>query len=267
MYRILLPVGVLLAAFLAVPSAEASPSTEVVAQQSQKANKPTVKHIKKKKRSKKRLKKVDPPTLQNFVRQHDDSTSAGYWQNELEYKEFLQGKPQVALVSTKVELDMTLDEKRRKLTEGCSWFSCSEQANNVVVAEAKKWVGKHAKRDKAELKKLFAIEWNDPIDPARIPWCAAFANAILRREGYETTHSLAARSFLAWGVGTHNPQDGDIVVLKRGHSKWAGHVGFFQGYAWYDGVQYVKVLGGNTDKEVQIGYFPVSSVLGYRKVA
>ena len=98
----------------------------------------------------------------------------------------------------------------------------------------------------------------------RIPWCAAFANAILNRSGYETTNSLMARSFLHWGTKTKDPRDGDIVVLKRGQSNATGHVGFFQGYEWFAGVQYVKVLGGNTDNAVQVGYFPISAVLGYR---
>jgi uncharacterized protein (TIGR02594 family) len=141
------------------------------------------------------------------------------------------------------------------------WFNCNN--NNVVVMEAKKWEGKTAKKNRKELKELFAGT-DMPIDPARIPWCAAFANAILNRSGYETTNSLMARSFLHWGSKTKQPRDGDIVVLKRGHSNATGHVGFFQGYEWFGGVQYVKVLGGNTDNAVQIAYFPTSAVLGYR---
>lgn len=141
------------------------------------------------------------------------------------------------------------------------WFNCP--TNNVVVAEAKKWQGMTAKKDRKELKSLFASS-NMPIDPVNIPWCAAFVNAILNRSGYETTNSLMARSFLHWGTKTKDPQEGDIVVLKRGRNNATGHVGFFQGYEWYNGVQYVKVLGGNTDHAVQVGYFPTSSVLGYR---
>ena len=47
----------------------------------------------------------------------------------------------------------------------------------------------------------------------------------------------------------------------------AGHVGFFMGYEWFEGVKYVKVLGGNTDHAVQVGYFPASKVVGYRTYA
>ena len=157
-------------------------------------------------------------------------------------------------------LKLTRDEKRQQVAKGCSWFSCE----NKVVMEAKQWEGKTAKKDRKELRDLFANSNVPPIDPARIPWCAAFANAILSRSGYETTNSLMARSFLAWGVKTKDPKEGDIVVLKRGRDNVSGHVGFFQGYEIIDGVTYVKVLGGNTDKAVQVGYYPVNKVLGYR---
>ena len=106
---------------------------------------------------------------------------------------------------------------------------------------------------------------NQPVDPVRIPWCAGFVNAILARSGYETTGSLMARSFLTYGVVTKDPEVGDIVVTKRGNSQVAGHVGFFEGYEWYEGVKYIKVYGGNTAKSVQVGYFPANQVLGYRR--
>lgn len=162
------------------------------------------------------------------------------------------------LLSSPLELPKKLYAKKE------CWFNCENE--NPVVAEAKKWEGKTSKKDRKELKDLFASS-NIPADPVRIPWCAAFANAILNRSGYETTNSLMARSFLTWGIKTKQPQDGDIVVLKRGNSNASGHVGFFQGYEWVNGVQYVKVLGGNTDDAVQVGYFPSGKVLGYRRAA
>jgi uncharacterized protein (TIGR02594 family) len=159
-------------------------------------------------------------------------------------------------------LKLTRDEKRQQVARGCSWFTCSQ--DNKVVMEAKAWEGKTAKKDRKELRNLFADGNMPPVDPVRTPWCAAFANAILSRSGYETTKSLMARSFLAWGIGTKDPREGDIVVLKRGRDGVSGHVGFFQGYEVVDGVTYVKVLGGNTDHAVQVGYYPVNKVLGYR---
>jgi uncharacterized protein (TIGR02594 family) len=157
-------------------------------------------------------------------------------------------------------LQLTRDEKRQQVARGCSWFSC----DNKVVMEAKQWEGKTAKNDRKELRNLFANGNMPPIDPVRTPWCAAFANAILSRSGYETTNSLMARSFLSWGVKTKDPKEGDIVVLKRGRGGTFGHVGFFQGYEVIDGITYVKVLGGNTDHAVQVGYYPIQKVLGFR---
>jgi uncharacterized protein (TIGR02594 family) len=219
-------------------------------------------HYKHHKVKKKHIDKVKPvaeePINYAALRTYDDSTPAGYWANE--------ARVQAEIKKRSTPQPMTTEEKRVAITKGCSWFSCSEQADSVL-ASAQHWIGTEAKRDKAALKKLFASEWNDPIDPQRVAWCAAFANAILRRENKETTHSLLAKSFLHWGKVTHDPKQGDIVVLARGRSSATGHVGFFMGYEWYDGVKYVKVLGGNTDHAVQVGYFPVSKVVGYRTYA
>lgn len=168
-------------------------------------------------------------------------------------------------ISKKVQLSLDREEHRRRVVKECSWFTCD--FTYEVTIEAKKWEGKNIKGNRNELKNLLTTGNNQPVDPARIPWCAAFANAILNRLGYETTNSLTARSFMKWGKKTNEPQSGDIVVLKRGHNGWSGHVGFFEGFETLDGIKYVKVLGGNTDKAVQVGYFPVDKVLGFRKAA
>lgn len=137
--------------------------------------------------------------------------------------------------------------------------------SNKHLAEAKQWVGTTAQRDRKELKNLMASADVGPVDPLRIPWCAGFANAVLVRNGYQGTGSLMARSFLNYGTYTRNPTEGDIVVLRRGRSQYTGHVGFFVGYEYQDGTKYVKVLGGNTNRSVDVGYYPVAKVLGYRK--
>jgi uncharacterized protein (TIGR02594 family) len=146
-----------------------------------------------------------------------------------------------------------------------SFFSSSPNKN--IISEASKLEGLHARKDKEVIKKyLKASNTNEePVDPTRIPWCAAFANAVLRRTGFEGTESLQARSFLSWGQKTTKPEEGDVVVLKRGRSNATGHVGFFSGYEWYGSQLYVKVLGGNQNKSVNVAYFPVNYVLGYRR--
>jgi uncharacterized protein (TIGR02594 family) len=148
-----------------------------------------------------------------------------------------------------------------------SWFGSSSSPNKNIISEASKLEGLHARKDREVIKKyLKASNSNqEPVDPTQIPWCAAFANAVLRRTGFEGTESHMARSFLNWGQKTTQPKEGDIVVLKRGRSTATGHVGFFNGYEWYGSQLYVKVLGGNQNKSVNVAYFPVNYVLGYRR--
>lgn len=144
--------------------------------------------------------------------------------------------------------------------------SYSANGKTHIISEASKLKGMHAKRNRVDLANYMRAGNNDkPVDPVKIPWCAAFANAVLRRSGYEGTDSLMARSFLNYGEKITNPSNGDIVVLKRGRSQFTGHVGFFDGYEWYGSQLYVKVVGGNQSKSVNVAHFPVDRVLGYRR--
>jgi len=96
-----------------------------------------------------------------------------------------------------------------------------------------------------------------------VPWCAAFANAMLALAGIEGTKSLAARSFLKWGGEVKDPYCGCIVVFRRGASPWQGHVGFV------DRVSDASFwcLGGNQGDGVDIRRFARSRVLGFREPA
>ena len=197
-------------------------------------------------------------TYTTFSAPISEENAGAYWAKEYERDQLR--KKQIAKVQP--------PKQPVKKEKECTGFFVVCDRDSGAYMEAKRWEGKTAKGDRQELKALLAHGNNNiPVDPVKIPWCAAFANAILNRQGYETTGSLAARSFLAWGKKTNDPKEGDIVVLKRGNSNATGHVGFFMGYELYDGVQYVKVLGGNTDHAVQAGYYPSGKVLGYRKAA
>ena len=169
----------------------------------------------------------------------------------------------------KTQIAKTPDPKQpaKKEKECTGFFTVCDRGSGPYM-EAKRWEGKTAMGNRQELKVLLAEgNHNVPVDPARIPWCAAFANAILNRQGYETTGSLTARSFLTLNHKTKDPEIGDIVITKRGRSNATGHVGFFEGFEEVGGVKYVKIFGGNTQKAVSTGWFPVTAVLGYRKVA
>ncbi len=151
-----------------------------------------------------------------------------------------------------------------KLTECFLWF-CPQKEGPVSspVKVASKFDGYTAQKHRQELRTFLSKPFDKDVDPVRIPWCAAFVNAVLHKSGYETTDSLMARSFLSYGQKAKKPEEGDIVVLTRGSSRATGHVGFFLGYD--ETGQYVRVLGGNQGKMVTIAYYPASRVLGFRK--
>jgi uncharacterized protein (TIGR02594 family) len=142
------------------------------------------------------------------------------------------------------------------------------QSNNVgYLAKAESMIGLDARKDRKILKEKLSEANGQTVDPARIPWCAAWANMVLSSAGMETTGSLMARSFLAWGKATKAPNIGDVVVMRRGRNRNMGHVGFFYAFVDINGSKMVAVLGGNQGKEVRISYYPISKVIAYRTAA
>lgn len=93
------------------------------------------------------------------------------------------------------------------------------------------------------------------------PWCSAFVNWCMVQAKIKGTNRANARSWLDWGTEIESPEYGCIVVLKRGSSKWQGHVGFLVGV---EGNK-IKILGGNQGNSVSIASFKKSDVIGYRK--
>ncbi len=277
MKKIILIVSLMLAPFAFANLAEARPNNENT-QVSQQTVKKKKKQTKKKPVKKVQQVKAQRPTNQlattNTVLNNDtnDESVAQYWvrERERQERERQQQAVQQQVVASSLGLKKENTTKKKPTTlevrNNCFWFVCNEEVIKPVYVEAKKWEGKNARNHRRELKNLMAAgNNNQPVDPVRIPWCAGFVNAILARSGYETSGSLMARSFLQYGIITKEPEIGDIVVTKRGSNQLAGHVGFFEGYEWFEGVKYIKVYGGNTAKSVQVGYFPVNQILGYRR--
>jgi len=89
-------------------------------------------------------------------------------------------------------------------------------------------------------------------------WCADFVNFVLRRSGYPTTNSRAAKSFLDYGKRIDTPRVGAIVVLRRGANN--GHVGIVRGT---DGAGNIIVISGNHGNKVWESPYPKDRVLGY----
>ena len=92
-----------------------------------------------------------------------------------------------------------------------------------------------------------------------VPWCAAFVGAMLARADIKPSGSLAARSYLTWGIKLDVPRQGCIVVLKRGKG-WQGHVTFFDRE---ESGLYV-CLGGNQSDKVCFATYRKSLIMGLR---
>lgn len=108
--------------------------------------------------------------------------------------------------------------------------------------------------------------------PDSIPWCSSFVNGICWELRRARSKSAAARSWLDVGVSVPREQatvGSDIVVLSRGSSPTAGHVGFFAGWdtdVEGDHARQVRVLGGNQGNRVTIASYPADRILGIRRV-
>ena len=128
----------------------------------------------------------------------------------------------------------------------------ADQANGTTVGVAKTYQGmsegKHTRSLSALLK----------VNPRKTPWCAAFANAVLKKSGKKGTGSLSARSFMSWGKRTTAPRSGDVVILRNKHGY---HVGFYVGRK---GNQ-VLVIGGNQSNSVKVTAYSARSVVQYRR--
>jgi uncharacterized protein (TIGR02594 family) len=100
------------------------------------------------------------------------------------------------------------------------------------------------------------------VDARKVPWCAAFCNAMLERNGYPGTKSAMARSFLKWGVPLDKPRPGCIVVIWRGEydNGENGHVFFYT----REDALYVYGIGGNQGDAISEARFHKSKLLGYR---
>ncbi len=99
------------------------------------------------------------------------------------------------------------------------------------------------------------------IDPAKVPWCAAFVDAVLDASGKPKRGSLMASDFLDYGSATEKPTKGDVAVFKSMARGSSGHVGFVVGIEG-DRVRYIA---GNDDNKVQEDTLPLAKVAGFRR--
>ena len=107
-----------------------------------------------------------------------------------------------------------------------------------------------------------------PDQPDEVPWCSSFTNAICWLLRLPRSKSAAARSWLGIGeaIDLRDARPGfDVVILKRGSSPTAGHVGFYAGRD--DRTGSVQLLGGNQSNGVTVAAFKEADVLGVRRLA
>ncbi len=121
------------------------------------------------------------------------------------------------------------------------------------------------------------------------PWCSAYVNWCAWMGRCVRSKSLMARSWLTvghqvagagsvghGGVGAI-ARAGDVVILQRGGGDQPGpselnapgHVGFFAGYVAAtvgSNSAEVQILGGNQGNTVSVRHFPLSRVLGVRRI-
>jgi len=134
-----------------------------------------------------------------------------------------------------------------------------------VLDVAAQYQGLDEHKDSKQLAQLFDTELDMNINPRRTAWCAAFANAVLVKAGYDYSGSLESASFVRYGKPVKEPARGDIVVLHGGRRS-PTHVGFLVGTARVNGKLFYTVLGGNQSNRVQVSYFPASKVIAIRRV-
>jgi len=130
-----------------------------------------------------------------------------------------------------------------------------------IYAIAKKEMGIAEIPGKAQQKRILEYHACTSLKAKQeeVPWCASFANWVLKQSGLEGTNSAAARSFMKWGKEIKRPVKGCIVVFTR---KGGGHVAFFHS----DAGEHVLVLGGNQSDKVSISSYPKARLLGYRGI-
>ena len=108
--------------------------------------------------------------------------------------------------------------------------------------------------------------------PDSVPWCSSWLNSLAFLLDLPRSKSAAARSWLSIGKSIDALSDAqignDIVILNRGGSadpsvSGPGHVGIFAGL---QGSTHVLLLAGNQGDKVSIAAFPISSILGVRRL-
>ncbi len=94
-------------------------------------------------------------------------------------------------------------------------------------------------------------------------WCSAFVNWVAKEANMQRSNALNARSWLKIGIEVTEPSRGDLAIFWReSKTSWKGHVAFFVRKTDTE----IYVLGGNQNNSVNISAYPISQLLGYRRL-
>ena len=116
-------------------------------------------------------------------------------------------------------------------------------------------IGKDASQMKEEIMQSGAT---GIVDPTQQPWCAAYVNSQLKRQGIQGSGSALADSFENWGapVDKSNIRYGDVIVGDYGGGS-RSHVMFAAGSP-KDGA--VEIIGGNQSGKVTRGSIALNKI-------
>lgn len=116
-------------------------------------------------------------------------------------------------------------------------------------------IGKDASQMKQEIMQSGAT---GIVDPTQQPWCAAYVNSQLKRQGIQGSGSALADSFENWGapVDKNNIRYGDVIVGDYGGGS-RSHVMFAAGSP-KDGA--VEIIGGNQSGKVTRGSIALNKI-------
>jgi len=140
--------------------------------------------------------------------------------------------------------------------------------NERIVIEAIKTLG--INESNLDLIQAF---WISTIGKPATPdfyglWCSAWMNYVAQSCGAQRTHKSNALSWL--DVGIHIPLTdpyfirlGDIMIFSRSNNPKEGHVGVYLGKTNQTGY---KIISGNYKNAVSISDYPVSKLLGIRRL-
>ena len=114
-----------------------------------------------------------------------------------------------------------------------------------------------------EVMKYFHETDRGWVNNDETPWCDAFADWVVMKAGGQPSPGLLARAWLDVGEVITKPEVGDLVIQwRRKKDSIYGHVGFYV----RSNKTHVWILGGNQSDMVKISAYPISRVLGYRRI-